>query len=121
MMTDLTLNSVPKYVDFGLAFVAGPGQKSNKLLGTIAYAAPELLLEEDYDREVDLWSLGVIIYCLCSGSLPFENVDQEENGRMIIQDKLKFRSPRWQSQSAESRDLVTSMLDKEVKSRARLE
>jgi len=35
----------PKLVDFGMAFFAGPGQTAKELLGTIAYAAPELLLE----------------------------------------------------------------------------
>lgn len=68
-------NSIPKLVDFGMAFLAGPGKTANDLLGTIAYAAPELLLEKDYDAKVDAWSFGVVIYCLSSGTLPFEHED----------------------------------------------
>jgi serine/threonine protein kinase len=49
MMSSKTDKAEPKFVDFGLAMMAGPGQKGNELLGTIAYAPPELLLEEDYD------------------------------------------------------------------------
>lgn len=73
MMTDKSEESRPKMVDFGLAMMVGPGQKGNELLGTIAYAPPELLLEEDYDKGIDVWSVGVIIYCLASGTLPFED------------------------------------------------
>lgn len=80
-MSDRSASSQPKFADFGLSFFAGPGQKANKLLGTIAYAPPELLLEEEYAQEVDVWSLGCIIYCLVSGTLPFEAETQEDTGR----------------------------------------
>ena len=75
MMTEKGIKAEPKFVDFGLALLAGPGQKANDLLGTIAYAAPELLLEKDYDRGVDVWSFGTIVYCLVSGTLPFEHAE----------------------------------------------
>jgi serine/threonine protein kinase len=71
MMTDTTEKSVPKLVDFGLSKITGPMETANDPFGTVGYAAPEILLKKQYDKSVDIWSLGVITYALISGFLPF--------------------------------------------------
>lgn len=71
MMSDNSEESVPKLVDFGLSKIIGPLETATEPFGTVGYAAPEILKKQPYGKGVDLWSLGVIIYALISGSLPF--------------------------------------------------
>jgi len=73
MMSDSTEKSVPKLVDFGLAKIIGPSEKTTEPFGTLGYVAPEVLKKEPYTFSCDLWSLGCIAYALLSGSLPFDH------------------------------------------------
>lgn len=73
MMSDDTEHSMPKLVDFGLSKIIGPLEKAKDPFGTVGYAAPEILKKMSYGKSVDIWSLGIIIYALLSGSLPFSD------------------------------------------------
>ena len=64
-----------KIVDFGLSKIIGPNETSLDPFGTLSYVAPEVLLQKPYGKEVDIWSLGVIIYTLIIGKPPFETSD----------------------------------------------
>ena len=66
-----------KIVDFGLAAILGAGQLSDDPVGTLCYAAPELLLGQKYGKTVDLWSLGVVAHLLLVGYLPFNHQSSE--------------------------------------------
>lgn len=52
--------------------------------------APEILKSEEYNRECDIWSAGVILYLLLSGNLPFFSEVREENIKKIIEGVPKF-------------------------------
>lgn len=73
MMSDASDRSIPKLVDFGLAKIIGPSEKTTEPFGTLGYVAPEVLKKEPYTFSCDLWSLGCISYALLSGSLPFDH------------------------------------------------
>lgn len=73
-----------KIVDFGLSQIIGPNETSLDPFGTLSYVAPEVLLQKPYGKEVDLWSLGVIIYLLLSRVLPFDDEDDKEIARQTI-------------------------------------
>ena len=75
MMTDQSEESVPKLVDFGLSKIIGPEEMATEPFGTVGYAAPEILKKQPYNKSIDIWSLGIIIYALLSGSLPFAGAD----------------------------------------------
>ena len=76
MMSDNTDEAVPKLVDFGLAKIIGPSERSTEPFGTLGYVAPEVLSKQPYSYTCDLWSIGCITYALLSGSLPFDHASQ---------------------------------------------
>ncbi|KAI8164424.1 hypothetical protein K4K49_004292 [Colletotrichum sp. SAR 10_70] len=81
-----------KLVDFG--FTREYEGKSNHLqtfCGTICYSAPEMLKGEKYAGEkVDVWSLGVILYALLCGELPFDDDDDNVTRTKILSEEPKF-------------------------------
>lgn len=60
-----------KVIDFGTAIAFNPEKGMNKMLGTPYYMAPEIFTSSRYDEKCDVWSLGVILYILLTGSPPF--------------------------------------------------
>jgi serine/threonine protein kinase len=67
-----------KILDFGLARPSTGEQhltQSGAIIGTPAYMAPEQCRSEPVDSRCDLWSLGVVLYCMCTGDLPFQGTD----------------------------------------------
>lgn len=68
-----------KVIDFGLSRFLGKNQfVFNEPYGTMAYAPPEVILNKEYDKSIDLYSLGVLAYFLLSGSIPFEGKTEDE-------------------------------------------
>jgi Nif-specific regulatory protein len=68
--------SVLKILDFGLA-QERRGALDRRIRGTLAYTAPEVLLQDDYDHRADLYSLGMTLYELATGVLPSGGEDRE--------------------------------------------
>lgn len=99
-----------KLCDFG--FTREYENKLNCLqtfCGTICYAAPEMLKGEKYAGEkVDVWSLGVILYALLSGELPFDEDNENETKAKILNGEPKFK----EGFPAEARGLIEKMLSK---------
>ena len=68
-----------KLCDFGFARIIGEKGFRKSVVGTPAYLAPEVLRNKGYNRSLDMWSTGVIIYVSLSGQFPFnEDVDIED-------------------------------------------
>eukprot|EP00047_Mylnosiga_fluctuans_P004450 m.234594 g.234594 ORF g.234594 m.234594 type:complete len:644 (-) comp12685_c0_seq1:133-2064(-) len=89
-----------KIADFGFSNYYNPGTKLNTFCGSPPYAAPELFQGKQYDGpEVDVWSLGVILYTLVSGSLPFDGTNLKELRERVL--RGKYRIPFYMSTECE--------------------
>jgi len=98
--------------DFGLSKYSGPQEMMLKKVGTIAYVAPEVLLEKGYSYKVDLWSLGCIMHLLLRGYLPFDADNMNDIRDYILNAKLTFNNPRWNVISDPAKDLLKGLLEK---------
>ena len=110
---DMTL----KLADFGLAQIVTPMKHLTTACGTPGYVAPEILMGEAYDKEVDMWSLGVILYILLCGFPPFYEEHTPELFKIIKKGEYDFPSPYWDEISDDAKDLVNKLLVVDPKKR----
>lgn len=86
--------------------------------GTPGYVAPEIVKQKKYGPEVDVWSLGVVLYIMLCGFPPFFHPERKELFEIIKKAKYDFPSPWWDAVSPEAKDLIKRMLTKNPEKRA---
>lgn len=103
-----------KITDFGLCKEGiTDGATMRTFCGTPEYLAPEVLEDNDYGRAVDWWGLGVVMYEMMCGRLPFYNQDHERLFELILMEEIRF--PR--TLSPEAKSLLSGLLKKDPKQR----
>lgn len=94
----VTKNGTVRLIDFGLATVNSAALRTRT--GTPCYMAPEVL-EGHYGPQVDMWSVGVMLYQLISGILPFEATNQAKLFKKIKENQWDFQHPSFRQVSME--------------------
>lgn len=127
--SDNTSKSSIKILDFG--FACRMKQATKEMAGacyTLDYAAPEILSHKKYTESCDLWSLGVILYALLTGEMPFRRQSDCDDKTVNSNDKIMHRikrgqinnqNHRWNTLSETAKDLIRRLLttqpDKRIK------
>jgi tetratricopeptide (TPR) repeat protein len=105
----------PKLADFGLALIKGDDKltKTGSTLGTIGYMSPEQIQVKDVDHRADLFSLGVVLYEMIAGQLPFKG-DNEASILNAVLNEIPEPLSRYKSNVPdELQRIVSKLLEKD--------
>lgn len=112
-----------KLIDFGLArrHLSSRGEAPmSTIVGTPYYIAPEVL-DHNYDKACDLWSIGVITYILLCGYPPFNGRTADEVHYNVQRGKYRFPSEDWSNVSTEARRFIRRFLQRDPRKRMTVE
>ena len=121
MITKQNGSDIIKIMDFGLSKIVSPQEKLVDGYGTLSYVSPEVLLRVPYNKEVDLWSLGIILFYMLCGHLPFKGNNQSAVADKIVNEELVFDDREWKKMSKDVKKLINSCLIKEPDERITIE
>ena len=101
-------NNKPKLVGFSYSTFYTQGKKIRDNYGSLCYACPEIIQNDYYNPELaDVWSLGVVLYVMICGYLPFSEDDDDKNKELIIKGDVDYPPEI----SNKVKDLLKHMLD----------
>jgi len=103
--------------DFGLSKIMGASVAMQTACGTPSYVAPEVLNAAGYDKEVDMWSVGVITYILLCGFPPFYGDTVPEIFEQIMEANYDFPEDYWGNISKDAKDFIGKLLVVDVSKR----
>lgn len=103
----LDSNGGVKLWDFGVSKIMKKDQVINEQWGTPAYIAPEIISDQGYSGfSVDIWSLGVLLYAMLWGTVPFKASNMKDLHNLIMKGSFSFP---WEL-SSDVKDLIKNML-----------
>lgn len=107
-----------KIIDFGFAMYIKELNAQGQCCGTINYVAPEIFMGKPYNFKTDIFSLGVILYFMLKGELPFAHPIKEMVIKNIIKGNYSLENDEFfLNVSAEAKDLINQMLKIKVSER----
>jgi len=95
-----------KLADFGFACYDMGAKESEKLCGTPIYCAPEMIKGRIQHKALDIWSLGVLLFEMLTGCVPFDGSNQEKLFDNIVHYRIKWPNDI----SPEAKDLISKLL-----------
>eukprot|EP00005_Dracoamoeba_jomungandri_P006449 CAMPEP_0174261642 /NCGR_PEP_ID=MMETSP0439-20130205/11689_1 /TAXON_ID=0 /ORGANISM="Stereomyxa ramosa, Strain Chinc5" /LENGTH=312 /DNA_ID=CAMNT_0015346149 /DNA_START=62 /DNA_END=1000 /DNA_ORIENTATION=+ len=110
LVKSLTNDTEVKIADFGLSKIIDKDKLMQTACGTPGYVAPEVLNAEGYDKEVDMWSIGVITYILLCGFPPFYSESVPEVFEQIMKAEYDYPEEYWEDISEEAKDFINNLL-----------
>ena len=123
MLTEASDKGQIKIMDFGLSKILGKKEKTVDGFGTLTFVSPEVLIRKPYNKEIDIWSIGVILYLLLSGDLPFDDEEDDEQkiAKSIVFNEVEFPQKKFGNKSKEVISLIKKCLTKEPKNRIKID
>jgi serine/threonine protein kinase/formylglycine-generating enzyme required for sulfatase activity/dienelactone hydrolase len=115
----ITKDGVVKIIDFGLAKLGGLPTitKADRMMGTVSYLSPEQARGDDVDQRTDLWSLGVVMYEMLAGHVPFQAEHPEATIHRILTDNPNPLTQLRNDVPVEIERIIGRALQKELTSR----
>ena len=99
----------PKIIDFGLS--TGTNQNIKMMrVGSLMFMAPEIISGYAHTTACDMWSLGIIVFMMLSGTKPFGYMDLEKE---IVENPILFLGDQWTDISDMAKAFVLSLLNKD--------
>ncbi|CUG74862.1 protein kinase, putative [Bodo saltans] len=107
-----------KLADFGFAVLVGTENCLTSYCGTGAYMAPEIVLDMNYGKAVDIWAVGVILYVIMSGDYPFFPAGGQDVQSSIIANKWqRTMHQRIADASPGAKDFLSKLLTTDANKR----
>ncbi|GMS82068.1 hypothetical protein PENTCL1PPCAC_4243 [Pristionchus entomophagus] len=104
-----------KLCDFGFARIIGERSFRRSVVGTPAYLAPEVLRNKGFNRSLDMWSVGVIVYVSLSGTFPFN--EDEDIHDQIQNAEFMYPPAPWKEISDTAIDFINGLLQVKMSKR----
>ena len=104
-----------KIIDFGTAKLKTK-QNEKTIIGTTYYMAPEVI-NQNYNNKCDLWSIGVILYILMTGDIPFQGENEEKIINSILKGKYNTKNERLKKYPKSLQSLLRHLLDINLQTR----
>eukprot|EP00344_Euplotes_crassus_P003383 CAMPEP_0196995726 /NCGR_PEP_ID=MMETSP1380-20130617/1792_1 /TAXON_ID=5936 /ORGANISM="Euplotes crassus, Strain CT5" /LENGTH=706 /DNA_ID=CAMNT_0042411491 /DNA_START=310 /DNA_END=2430 /DNA_ORIENTATION=- len=120
IVSDDTESPEIKITDFGLSKIVGPKETSKEPFGTLSYAAPEILQGLQYNKSVDIWSFGIIVFLILSGCLPFDDDDDKLTAHNTVYKDPDLYGDHMKGVSKEAISLIKSCLEKSPDERIKI-
>lgn len=98
-----------KVIDFGISLIQDSSKSVQESIGTPYYIAPEVW-KKHYNKECDVWSCGVIMYIILSGTPPFNAPDDKQMKEKILTGKYSTTGGVWEAISDTAKDLIDKLL-----------
>ena len=113
-----------KIGDFGISKQFNPNKEYTNTIfkvGSIEYMSPEMVNKEEYSKDIDIWSLGILLYEMIHGHSPFKPNKAKFNINDII-DNIKIQDLKFNENiTKECKELIIHLLDRDVTKRYKIE
>lgn len=109
-------NSCLKIVEFGSCKHFEKNLRVLERVGNPYFMSPEVIIG-NFDNKCDVWSIGVMIYVLLSGSQPFVGTTENEIMQSVLSSELLFEGKKWRKISNEAKNLIRALLNRNSKER----
>lgn len=108
--------SCVKMIDFGLSKDFSGQDTMSTMSGSPYYIAPEVFLQ-NYNSKIDIWSLGVVLYIMLSGKVPFPGNSELEIIGNVIKGDFHFNHEPFQRHSKQAKEFLQHLIQKDVSQR----
>lgn len=105
-----------KLIDYGTSVIRNPLRSLKNTKATLSCLSPEAL-DNNYTEKHDIWSIGVIMYILLSGKMPFDNCNENETVNKIRKGRYNIKGPEWDCISPYAVDLIRKLLEPKPETR----